>query len=86
MNEIGISEYRGNGIIGIPEQSMNVGQRCKKGIVHLAQTARAVLREVFDEAPYERYLARTCSDRSKESYRSFLNERQAAMARKPRCC
>jgi hypothetical protein len=65
---------------------MNVKQRLKKVVVDLIRTARAVLREVFDEAAYERFLARTCSMRSKESYRSFLYERQTAMARKPRCC
>ena len=47
---------------------------------------RAVLREVFDEAPYERFLTRTRSTRSVESYRAFLCEREAATVRKPRCC
>ncbi len=65
---------------------MNFSQRLKAMAVQFARTARAMLREVFDEAAYERYLARTCSQRCKESYRSFLDERQTVMARKPRCC
>ncbi len=65
---------------------MNIGQETKNKFRNLTQIVRAVLREVFDEEAYERYLARTYSERSKESYRSFLNERQTAMARKPRCC
>jgi hypothetical protein len=47
---------------------------------------RATLREVFDESAYERFLLRTKSLRSHESYRSFMRERDAAMAKKPRCC
>lgn len=53
---------------------------------HVAKIARAVLREVFDESAYERFLLRTASARSVASYRAFLAEREVATARKPRCC
>ena len=46
----------------------------------------AILREIFDENAYERFLQRTDSVRSVESYRAFLRENEAVTARKPRCC
>jgi hypothetical protein len=47
---------------------------------------RAALREIFDESAYDRFLLRTKSPRSVASYRDFMCERDAAMAKKPRCC
>jgi hypothetical protein len=47
---------------------------------------RAALREIFDESAYDRFLQRTKATRSFESYRAFTHEREAAIARKPRCC
>ena len=46
----------------------------------------ATLREIFDEAAYERFLVRTEVVRSVSSYRDFLLEREASIARKARCC
>ena len=46
----------------------------------------AVLREIFDESAYDRFLAHTRSERSVSSYRAFMRERESTMARKPRCC
>lgn len=46
----------------------------------------AVLREIFDESAYERFLLRTNGVRNLTSYRDFMQERDAAMAKKPRCC
>jgi len=46
----------------------------------------ATLCEIFDESAYQRFLERTSSLRSKESYRLFLLERESATLRKPRCC
>src|SRR4029077_1312620 len=53
---------------------------------NVVQTIRAMLREIFDESAYDRFLLRTRARRSIESYRSFIREREANMARKPRCC
>ncbi len=47
---------------------------------------RAVLREIFDESAYDRFLLRTHAARSVGSYRDYMRERDAAMAQKPRCC
>jgi hypothetical protein len=44
------------------------------------------LKEIFDEDSYRRFLERTCSSRSRESYREFMRERETASAQKPRCC
>jgi hypothetical protein len=46
----------------------------------------AALREIFDESAYDRFLLRTKAPRSVASYRNFTHERDAAMAKKPRCC
>jgi hypothetical protein len=46
----------------------------------------ATVREIFDEAPYHRFLQRNGMQRSVESYRAFMREREAGMARKTRCC
>ncbi len=46
----------------------------------------AVLREIFDESAYDRFLARTQTLRSVESYREFMREREMTAARRPRCC
>ena len=46
----------------------------------------AALREIFDESAYDRFLLRTRTPRSVASYRDFMRERDAAMAKKPRCC
>ena len=53
---------------------------------HAWQIVRAMVREIFDESAYERFLARTQNSRSVESYRQFQREREAGMERKPRCC
>jgi hypothetical protein len=47
---------------------------------------RAAFQEIFDESAYERFLLRTKTLRSQESYRAFMREREAAMVKKPRCC
>jgi hypothetical protein len=64
--------------------------RVKRGFLERAHsiwnTALAILREVFDESAYERFLARTGDERSVASYRAFTRERESSLARKPRCC
>jgi hypothetical protein len=53
---------------------------------NVMQTLRAALREIFDESAYDRFLLRTNTSRSVASYHDFMRERDAAMAKKPRCC
>jgi hypothetical protein len=46
----------------------------------------AVLREIFDEASYARFLHRTNLSSSPGAYAAYWREREASHARKPRCC
>jgi len=46
----------------------------------------AALLEIFDEAPYSRFLQRTGAKRSIETYREFMREREAGMSKRARCC
>ena len=50
------------------------------------RTLRAMLREIFDESAYDRFLMRTRAPRTTASYRQFTQERDAAIPKKPRCC
>jgi hypothetical protein len=46
----------------------------------------AVLREIFDENAYSRFLKRTNAHRSVESYGDFVREQDVAAAGRARCC
>ena len=46
----------------------------------------AAMGEIFDQSAYERFLLRTRAPRSGESYRAFMREKEAGMARRPKCC
>ena len=50
------------------------------------KTLLAVLREIFDENAYQRFLLRTNNVASVDSYRQFQREREAGVATNPRCC
>ncbi|HJT00382.1 MAG TPA: hypothetical protein VJ756_14920 [Terriglobales bacterium] len=45
----------------------------------------AMLREIFDEAAYRRFLQRTGQAASRSSYKEFLRQTSNAKPR-PRCC
>ena len=51
-----------------------------------AQTLLAALREIFDEAAYERFLRRTRVISSRAAYADFWRERESSQGRHPRCC
>ena len=61
-------------------------RQCVGWIRRGGQILVGVLREIFDESAYDRFLVRTQATRSVESYREFLREREGAAARRPRCC
>jgi hypothetical protein len=46
----------------------------------------SVVREIFDEAAYARFLQRTGQRRSRASYAAFAKEQQAAKGRRVKCC
>jgi DNA-directed RNA polymerase subunit N (RpoN/RPB10) len=47
---------------------------------------RAVLREIFDEAAYERFCARESLIANKNSYRRFLRYNDQSKPPKIKCC
>jgi hypothetical protein len=57
-----------------------------KAMVRALRILRATLREIFDEAPYARFLRRTRMTSSPAAYAAFCGEREAGQARRPRCC
>jgi hypothetical protein len=75
---------------GTPGQATEKYQRTRKNAIgafeKLLRILLATLREIFDENAYQRFLARTGSTASVQSYREFMRERETAMATKPRCC
>ena len=46
----------------------------------------AVLREIFDESAYARFLRRHHLASSRESYAAFLKESAVAKSRRAKCC
>ena len=57
-----------------------------KSISNAVQIVLATLREIFDEAAYDRFLRRTCMTSSATAYRAFRQELEEAKARRPKCC
>lgn len=54
--------------------------------VKAARIMMATLREIFDEAAYERFLTRTRMRSSAKAYAAFRAEFEEAKTRKPKCC
>jgi hypothetical protein len=73
----------GNAASGSSRHTLNVLLR---GFKSAGAALRAVLREIFDESAYDRFLLRTQRQSSIESYRAFMIERDAAAVTKQRCC
>ena len=46
----------------------------------------AILREIFDESAYQRFLVRTGQLDSRVAFIAFQDERAATQAERPRCC
>jgi hypothetical protein len=47
---------------------------------------RSVLREIFDESAYSRFLESRQLTTSRQAYAAFLAESRAQRERRPRCC
>lgn len=54
--------------------------------MRILRLIRAALREIFDEAAYERFCARQKLIADKNSYRGFLRDRDQDGQAKIRCC
>jgi hypothetical protein len=55
-------------------------------VVTAARILLATLREIFDEAAYERFLRRTQMASSPDAYAAFRREFDEAKTRRPKCC
>lgn len=55
-------------------------------LAHAARIALVMLREIFDEAAYARFLERNQMSSSAGAYNLFLQERESEAARRVRCC
>ena len=57
-----------------------------KAMMSAARILLAALREIFDEAAYQRFLARTQMVSYPAAYAAFRHEFEEAKTRRPRCC
>jgi hypothetical protein len=57
-----------------------------KRLLNAGRILLAALREIFDEAPYARFLQRTGQAASVGAYAAFLRDREKTKEPKPRCC
>jgi len=55
-------------------------------IIQALRILQATLREIFDEAAYQRFLSRTQVSSSPEAYAAFWRERDVSKSRQHRCC
>jgi hypothetical protein len=55
-------------------------------IFQAARVVLAILREIFDEAAYDRFLRRTQMASSPGAYAAFRQEFEEGKTRRPRCC
>jgi len=56
------------------------------GFARFTRILLATLREIFDEAPYARFLQSKQLASSRAAYAAFQREREASQSRRPRCC
>jgi hypothetical protein len=61
-------------------------ERGTKQMLNFARIFLAALREIFDEAPYARFLQRGQTASTTQAYAAFCREREHHNARRPRCC
>ncbi len=57
-----------------------------KRLTAAARIFLAVLREIFDESAYSRFLERSKIASSTAAYAAFCRERESALQRRPKCC
>jgi hypothetical protein len=55
-------------------------------IIRVFAVLWAILREIFDESAYRRFLVRQKLTSSPASYGEFLRENEISKERRPRCC
>ena len=53
---------------------------------NILRTLLSALREIFDEAAYQRFLERGSLASSPQAYSEFLREQERISTPRPRCC
>lgn len=64
----------------------NAAEWCVGWLRNAVQVLSAVLREIFDESAYQRFLLRRRMSSSVEAYAAFRREHEELKARRARCC
>jgi hypothetical protein len=60
--------------------------RIRALILRSSRLIYAMLREIFDESAYQRFLDRTQLKSSSDAYAVFRQENEQSKSRRPRCC
>jgi hypothetical protein len=60
--------------------------RVRESLRDILATAVAILREIFDEAAYARFLNRGSLASSSQAYAAFRREFEEVKGRRPKCC
>ena len=69
-----------------PESSREMRHRLCAALFRAGHTSLAILREIFDESAYNRFLIRKQLYRSQDSYAAFRVEHEIRQSRRPKCC
>jgi hypothetical protein len=67
-------------------RSATVASGLVRQLGNVASVVRAMLREIFDESAYERFLTRNRVQSSPDAYAAFRQENDQSKSRRPRCC
>jgi hypothetical protein len=70
----------------IRESSSARRGRLLSSLFRIASVGRAIVREIFDESAYDRFLDRTHQPSSANAYAVFRQENEQAKSRRARCC
>ena len=84
-----ITSHVGTTAPGCPveQSSTNASKRTlSERFESCAQIFLAILREIFDESAYARFLDRKKLSSTRAAYAAFRLENETAKARRPRCC
>jgi hypothetical protein len=70
----------------VERSSTGLFLRCAKRLRSFSTIVAAMLREIFDEAAYARFLNQKHLVSSRDAYAAFRREHEVTKARRPRCC
>ena len=71
---------------GRPSSRAKPDSRLRSTLSQIATVILAILRELFDESAYRRFLDRSRMESSPKAYAIFQQENEQTKSRRPRCC